>query len=156
MIESGVSSSYDENIEDYNKNTYFSTSMYEGAPYSLFGTYDSNTSAMASCTLSDSAAGDAPYASIGALNSTITNTLALSIASNAPSVMISQPALWRTALGAGSASGLATLDSNGKVPSTQLPSYVDDVVEYSSRSNFPATGETGKIYVATNTNYTYR
>ena len=56
----------------------------------------------------------------------------------------------------GSANGLAELDENGKIPSTQLPSYVDDVLEYSSLSAFPATGETGKIYVATDTNKTYR
>ena len=56
----------------------------------------------------------------------------------------------------GSASGVAELDANGKVPSSQLPSYVDDVLEYAATTNFPATGETGKIYVATGTNLTYR
>ena len=56
----------------------------------------------------------------------------------------------------GSNSGIATLDSNGKVPSSQLPSYVDDVLEYSSRSAFPSTGESGKIYIALDTNLTYR
>lgn len=56
----------------------------------------------------------------------------------------------------GAASGVAELDSGGKVPSSQLPSYVDDVLEYSSKSAFPATGEAGKIYVATDTNITYR
>ena len=56
----------------------------------------------------------------------------------------------------GVANGVAELDSNGKVPSSQLPSYVDDVLEYASRSAFPATGETGKIYVALDTNLTYR
>lgn len=56
----------------------------------------------------------------------------------------------------GAANGLAELDANGKVPSTQLPSYVDDVLEYSTKSSFPATGETGKIYVDTTTNLTYR
>lgn len=57
---------------------------------------------------------------------------------------------------AGVASGVAELDANGKVPSSQLPSYVDDVLEYASESAFPATGETGKIYVALDTNLTYR
>ena len=52
--------------------------------------------------------------------------------------------------------GVATLDENGRIPSTQLPSYVDDVLEFASRSNFPATGETDKIYVAKDTNITYR
>lgn len=46
--------------------------------------------------------------------------------------------------------------SGGKVPSSQLPSYVDDVLEYSAKSSFPSTGETGKIYVDTTTNLTYR
>lgn len=44
----------------------------------------------------------------------------------------------------------------GKVPTSQLPSYVDDVLEYANLAAFPATGETGKIYVAINTNLTYR
>ena len=52
--------------------------------------------------------------------------------------------------------GVATLDATGKVPSTQLPSYVDDVLEAANLAAFPATGETGKIYVALDTNKTYR
>ena len=56
----------------------------------------------------------------------------------------------------GAASGVAELDANGKVPSSQLPAYVDDVLEYTSKSSFPTTGETGKIYVDTTTNLTYR
>lgn len=45
---------------------------------------------------------------------------------------------------------------DGKVPANQLPSYVDDVLEYDAVSAFPATGEDGKIYVAKDTNKTYR
>lgn len=56
----------------------------------------------------------------------------------------------------GSANGVAELDSNGRVPSSQLPSYVDDVLEYADLAHFPATGETGKIYIADDTNKTYR
>lgn len=56
----------------------------------------------------------------------------------------------------GSANGVAELDQNGLVLSSQLPSYVDDVLEYPSAQDFPATGESGKIYVATDTNLTYR
>lgn len=56
----------------------------------------------------------------------------------------------------GVASGVATLDSTGKVPSSQLPSYVDDVLEYTSRAGFPATGQSGIIYVDLATNKTYR
>ena len=52
--------------------------------------------------------------------------------------------------------GVASLDATGKVPSSQLPSYVDDVLEFANLAGFPATGETGKIYVAIDTNYTYR
>ena len=56
----------------------------------------------------------------------------------------------------GAANGVASLDSAGKVPSSQLPSYVDDVLEYDAKVSFPTTGETGKIYVDKNTNKTYR
>ena len=65
----------------------------------------------------------------------------------------------------GSANGLATLDSNGKVPSSQLPSYVDDVIEgYYYNSKFykesshktEITGESGKIYTDLGNNKTYR
>lgn len=56
----------------------------------------------------------------------------------------------------GTANGLAELDSSGKVPSAQLPSYVDDVLEYANQSSFPAKGESGKIYIAQDTNKTYR
>jgi hypothetical protein len=56
----------------------------------------------------------------------------------------------------GVANGIATLDGDGKVPASQLPSYVDDVVEYVNLAGFPATGESSKIYVAQDTNKTYR
>lgn len=45
---------------------------------------------------------------------------------------------------------------DGKVPASQLPAFVDDVLEYTAVSNFPATGESGKIYLATSTNKSYR
>lgn len=44
----------------------------------------------------------------------------------------------------------------GTVPATQLPSYVDDVLEFADLAAFPATGEQGKIYVAIDSNLTYR
>ena len=56
----------------------------------------------------------------------------------------------------GAKNGVASLDANGLVPSSQLPSYVDDVLEYDNLAGFPKTGETGKIYVAKDTNKTYR
>lgn len=51
---------------------------------------------------------------------------------------------------------VAELDENGKIPSSQLPSYVDDVLEFENKASFPTTGETGKIYVAKDTNLTWR
>lgn len=56
----------------------------------------------------------------------------------------------------GVAGGLASLDTNGHVPSSQLPSYVDDVLEFANREAFPAAGESGKIYLAIDTNKSYR
>lgn len=56
----------------------------------------------------------------------------------------------------GTADGYAELDGSGRVPSSQLPSYVDDVVEHANLAAFPVTGEAGKIYVALDTNFTYR
>ena len=65
----------------------------------------------------------------------------------------------------GQANGLASLDSSGKVPSSQLPSYVDDVIEgYYYNSKFykeeshttEITGESGKIYTDLGNNKTYR
>lgn len=56
----------------------------------------------------------------------------------------------------GVANGVAELDSTGKVPSSQLPSFVDDVIEVADYDHLPTTGETGKIYVTLDTNKTYR
>jgi len=52
--------------------------------------------------------------------------------------------------------GYAGLGADGKVPAALLPSYVDDVLEYANLAAFPATGETGKLYVAMDTDKTYR
>ena len=56
----------------------------------------------------------------------------------------------------GAANGVAPLGADSKIASTYLPSYVDDVLEFASLASFPATGESGKIYVAINTAKTYR
>ena len=45
---------------------------------------------------------------------------------------------------------------NGLVPSYQLPSYVDDILEFPSIVSFPIAGEAGKIYVSLNNNNIYR
>ncbi|MDP9080926.1 MAG: hypothetical protein M3O71_26195 [Bacteroidota bacterium] len=54
------------------------------------------------------------------------------------------------------ANGYAGLDGSGKVAATQLPSYVDDVVEFANFAALPSPGETGKIYVTLDTNAEYR
>lgn len=56
----------------------------------------------------------------------------------------------------GAPNGLASLNESGIIPSAQLPSYVDDVIEVNTFSNLPGTGESGKIYIVQNTNLTYR
>ena len=56
----------------------------------------------------------------------------------------------------GKANGYASLGGDGKVPADQLPSYVDDVLEFASKSNFPSSGEKGKIYVDLSTENIYR
>lgn len=56
----------------------------------------------------------------------------------------------------GTANGVASLDGAGKVPASQLPSYVDDVLEFISQAAFPATGSSGIIYVAQDTNKIFR
>ncbi|AHH22119.1 hypothetical protein NONO_c73630 [Nocardia nova SH22a] len=56
----------------------------------------------------------------------------------------------------GAANGYAPLDGSSLVPAAYLPSYVDDVLEYSALASFPATGETGKIYVDLATAKIYR
>lgn len=56
----------------------------------------------------------------------------------------------------GAPNGLASLNESGIIPSAQLPSYVDDVIEVDTFDNLPGTGESGKIYIVQDTNLTYR
>jgi hypothetical protein len=91
-------------------------------------------------------------------------TWGISITGNAATVSSITSGQVTTALGftpenaanKGVANGYASLDATAKVPAAQLPSYVDDVLEYANLAGFPATGETAKIYVALDTNKTYR
>lgn len=62
----------------------------------------------------------------------------------------------RISLQKGVANGIVPLDGNALIPSQYLPSYVDDVIEYANLAAFPATGSNGVIYVALDTNKTYR
>ena len=56
----------------------------------------------------------------------------------------------------GVANGVATLDDAGLIPSSQLPGFVDDIIEAETKDAFPETGESGKMYVDTTTNKSYR
>lgn len=51
---------------------------------------------------------------------------------------------------------VATLGSSGKVPTVQLPSYVDAILEFATQSNFPVTGDSANIYIALDTKFSYR
>ena len=56
----------------------------------------------------------------------------------------------------GAANGVASLDSGGKIPASQIPGGFDNIEEYDTLKSFPTTGEEGKIYVTKDTNLTYR
>lgn len=56
----------------------------------------------------------------------------------------------------GAANGYAPLDASAKIAAIYLPAYVDDVVEYDNLAAFPAVGTEGVIYLALDTNKTYR
>lgn len=56
----------------------------------------------------------------------------------------------------GAANGVAPLGADLKIAAAYLPSYVDDVLEYANQAAFPASGETGKIYVALDSNKPFR
>lgn len=60
------------------------------------------------------------------------------------------------AINTNAAGGFPVLDGGGKVASAQLPSFVDDVLEYANLAAFPETGAAGIIYVALDTNKVYR
>ena len=56
----------------------------------------------------------------------------------------------------GAANGVASLDSSGKIPASQIPGGFDNIEEYDTLKSFPTTGKEGKIYVTKDTNLTYR
>jgi hypothetical protein len=56
----------------------------------------------------------------------------------------------------GAASGVCPLDATSKIAAIYLPSFVDDVLEFANLAAFPGTGENAKIYVALDSNKTYR
>jgi hypothetical protein len=56
----------------------------------------------------------------------------------------------------GAINGIAPLNGSSKIDSAYLPAYVDDVLEFANLAAFPITGSTGIIYIAIDTNKTYR
>lgn len=56
----------------------------------------------------------------------------------------------------GVANGIASLDENGQIPMSQLPSEVGGLSEYDSRADFPLVGEDGILYLAKDTNLIWR
>ena len=108
-------------------------------------------------SLSDDASGSVSF------DGSADATLSVTVADDSHNHVISNVDDLQTALDAklstslkGANSGLAELDASGKIPTNQLPSFVDDVLEFANQSNFPATGESGKIYIAIDTEKTYR
>lgn len=77
--------------------------------------------------------------------------------SNDANVAVTPNTLWRYLQSIkGENNGIASLDGTGKVPPSQLPSYVDDVLEFANKASFPTTGEGSKIYIDLSTNKVYR
>jgi hypothetical protein len=56
----------------------------------------------------------------------------------------------------GAVNGLASLNESGKIPTTQLPAYVDDIIEVANYAALPVTGDSGVAYITIDTNYAYR
>lgn len=147
------------------------TFRYNGTQYDLVGDIDTNTTYSAATTskaglmsaadktkLNGIATGANKITVDSSLDSESTNPVQNKVIAAALNGKVSSASV-------GKANGIATLDSNGLVPSSQLPSYVDDVIEgYYYNSKFykesahttEITGETGKIYVDLSTNNSYR
>jgi hypothetical protein len=56
----------------------------------------------------------------------------------------------------GQPGGLAELDVNGKVPTSQIPDEYDDYREYAKAMSFPNPGRSGVLYCAMDTGLLYR
>jgi hypothetical protein len=108
-------------------------------------------------TNGDGVSGNPTVSFTGAAASAITNTPAGNISAGTVQGAINELDSEKQSLSEkGVANGYASLDSGGKVPAAQLPSFVDDVLEFANLAAFPVTGATGVIYVALATNKTYR
>lgn len=98
----------------------------------------------------------AGFIAVTAVESGATPQLVLQDGSLLPQSTFQAAGSYVTTSQMGVSGGVATLDANGFVPSSQLPSYVDDVIEVANFAALPAEGESGKIYVTLDDNKTYR
>lgn len=98
------------------------------------------------------------YLPFSAASAIVEDTIVDGVTDKAPSqnAVFDALALKEDKSSKGAANGYAPLDSSSKVPAANLPSYVDDVLEFANLAAFPVTGESGKIYVALDSNKTYR
>jgi predicted RecA/RadA family phage recombinase len=110
------------------------------------GNVTGTVSSLSNHTTSDLAEGTNKYYTDARVDARITNTKVITTIGYTPEDSANK----------GQPNGYASLDSSGLVPSSQLPSYVDDVLEYTNLAGFPGTGTTGKIYVALDSGKIYR
>lgn len=159
------------NLATTNTNTFLNITEQIGAAAASAGTstqvvgagtvtVSSDTSGKITITGAQSITGNAATATIATTANTLTTARTISLSGDITGSVSfngsSNTVIASSITNKGLANGVATLDSSGKVPSDQLPSYVDDVLEYANFAAFPSIGDSGKIYIALETNLTYR
>ena len=118
---------------------------------STYITYGSGTITFTDPNILTAASGDHYKVIVGGTSVAVIGGVSYTVASPIEILRLVSAGAWITY------SGLdASQISGGVISSDRLPSYVDDVLEYSNLAAFPATGETSKIYLALDTNATYR
>ena len=118
-----------------------------------------NTAAVASLSTSTSTKLSATASAIASLSTGAGSKLSTSFVSLASLSTSTSTGLSAADSAIASLSTLVTTKASlvgGTVPASQLPSYVDDVLEFPNSASFPAVGEAGKVYVDAGTNLTYR
>ena len=133
------------------------TSLYRQASTSTYSLASNRIINLGAPTAGTSDAATALYAETVA-NAKVSDAIVDGVTTVAPSqnAVFDALALKQDLSEKGQANGYASLDATGKVPAAQLPSSVDDVLEYANLASFPVSGSTGIIYVALDTNKTYR
>jgi hypothetical protein len=131
--------------------------IFTGTPAAPTAANNTNTTQLATTAFAKREADDAQSFAIQRANHTGTQSRDTIVGLSADMISLGLNLETRILLAEkGVANGVATLDESGLVPTTQLPSYVDSVVEYANLASFPATGVSGVIYIALDTNKTYR